>query len=311
MVISNIGLNFIKGYEKLKLNAYQDAVGVWTIGYGHTGYVKFFKKNVCKGMVINEAQALELLRDDCDKFEAHVNRSIKVPLNQPQFDALVSLCFNCGTILPSSTLGKLLNAGDYKGAANQFVYKDASGWHGWVFGKVNGKRTVLLGLVRRRQEEQAMFNSIHAGNTTTDKVLKTNIEAVQKYLNSTYAYGFDLLKVDGIYGAKTKTLLCIALQIELNKYNPDLVIDGAYGIKTHRAVKAVGIGSPHKNLVKLVECALFVLGYNPQEFTGVFNEDVKQAVKEFQRDGGYTVDGWFGKQCWSGVLSGGKIYGMD
>lgn len=142
MKISQTGLDLIKSFEGLKLKAYQDVVGVWTVGFGSTG------PHVKPGMVITAKQAEDLLRDDVSRFEACVSKQVTVALSQNQFDALVSFAFNlgCGN-LGSSTLLKKLNAKDYAGAAAEFPKWNRAG----------GK--VLAGLTRRREAEKALFLS--------------------------------------------------------------------------------------------------------------------------------------------------------
>ena len=141
MSLSQSGLNLIKSHEGLRTTAYKDPVGVWTIGYGHTGTAK-------PGQKITEAQAEQLLRQDVGWAEAAVRKNVKVPLTQGQFDALVSFTFNLGAgALSRSTLLKKLNAGDYAGAQAEF-------------GKfVHAGGRVLPGLVRRRNEEAQMFGN--------------------------------------------------------------------------------------------------------------------------------------------------------
>lgn len=134
----------IKEHEGLRLKAYLDSVGVWTIGYGDTG------PDVVKGLVITKAQAEERLRKRLVEFEGYVNDMVKVALTQNQFDALVSLVYNIGpTNFKSSTLLRKLNAGDYKGAAEQFLV--------WNKGRVKGSLVILPGLVTRRAAERRMF----------------------------------------------------------------------------------------------------------------------------------------------------------
>jgi len=138
MQISPKGLELIKSHESLQLNAYLCPAKVWTIGYGHTG-------DVVRGQRITEAEADKLLLNDLQRFEKAVN-AVTAPLDQGQYDALVSFAFNVGVgAFRSSTLLRLLNHGDYEGAAGQFKR-----WN-----KGGGK--VLPGLVRRREEERAMF----------------------------------------------------------------------------------------------------------------------------------------------------------
>ncbi|MFC2997353.1 lysozyme [Acinetobacter sichuanensis] len=135
-------MDLICSFEGLRLNAYDDGVGVWTIGYGTT-VINGIK--VKKGDTCTEAQAKQYMASDLKKFEAAVNK-VQVPLNQNQFDALVSLTYNIGTgAFADSTLLKKLNVGDYKGAAAQFDV--------WV--KAGGKR--MQGLVNRRAKEKALF----------------------------------------------------------------------------------------------------------------------------------------------------------
>ena len=139
MKTSQKGLDLIKSFEGLRLSAYKDVVGVVTIGYGTTAGVKM-------GDTITKERAEELLREDVARFEAQVLRMVKVPLTQGQHDALVSFVYNLGAgNLSNSTLLRLLNSGDYKGAAAQF-----DRWN-----KAGGK--TLAGLVRRRAAERALF----------------------------------------------------------------------------------------------------------------------------------------------------------
>ena len=140
MQVSSVGRKAIEGYEGLRLTAYQDSVGVWTIGYGHTG------PDVHEGLTITQEQADQLLSADLHKFEEGVSHLVRVPINQNQFDALVSFAFNLGLgSLGRSTLLKLLNSRDYKGAADQFLK--------WIY----AGHEELPGLVIRRRAERAMF----------------------------------------------------------------------------------------------------------------------------------------------------------
>ncbi|MFJ2455290.1 lysozyme [Pseudomonas protegens] len=139
MRISQRGVALIKSFEGLRLSSYQDSVGVWTIGYGTT-------RGVTAGMRITADQAERMLQNDISRFEPDLDRLVKVPLSQNQWDALMSFTYNLGaTNLASSTLLKLLNGGDYAGAADQFPR-----WN-----KAGGQ--VLAGLTRRRAAERAMF----------------------------------------------------------------------------------------------------------------------------------------------------------
>ena len=133
------GLELIKTFEGLELNAYKCAAGVWTIGYGHT-------KSVQEGMVISEDTANDMLMEELVEYENYVNTLVTVELNQNQFDAMVSWVYNLGSSnLQASTLLKVLNAGDYGGVPAQIMR-----WN-----KAGGK--VLEGLTRRSQAEADLF----------------------------------------------------------------------------------------------------------------------------------------------------------
>ena len=144
MHVNSSGIDLICNFEGKRLVAYDDGVGVWTIGFGTTIYPNGIK--VKKGDVCTDAQAKAYMAHDLKKFELAVNDAVNISLNQNQFDALVSLAYNIGTnAFKNSTLVKNLNAGDYRGAANQFDV--------WV--NAGGKR--MQGLVNRRTKEKALF----------------------------------------------------------------------------------------------------------------------------------------------------------
>lgn len=133
------GIDLIKLFEGCVLSAYQDAVKVWTIGYGHTGAVD--GKTICKGMKISQTKADELLRGDLEKFEKKVSVYTRYKWTQNEFDALVSFCYNVGNI-------DQLTAGGTRSReviAQKFL----------AYNKAGGKE--LAGLTRRRKAEQALF----------------------------------------------------------------------------------------------------------------------------------------------------------
>lgn len=151
MKTSDRGLALIKEFEGLRLNAYQDSVGKWTIGYGHTAGVR-------EGDQCTEVVAAAWLASDVADAERIVNDNVWPKLNQAQFDGIVSFVYNVGPgragvkdgfiVLKNgkpSTLLKCLRDGDYHGAADQFQY--------WA----NAGGQKLAGLVRRRDAEKALF----------------------------------------------------------------------------------------------------------------------------------------------------------
>jgi len=143
MKISPTGIKLIKSYEGLRLNSYICPAGVWTIGYGHTGGVEPNTK-------IDEKTADAYLKQDLVKFEKAVLTYVTIDLNQNQFDALVSFCFNVGPqAFKGSTLVKRLNNGENP---NSVAAEELPKWN-----KGDGK--VLEGLNRRRSAELELFCS--------------------------------------------------------------------------------------------------------------------------------------------------------
>lgn len=142
MKISDKGIEFlIKEEGGIKLKAYKCQAGIWTIGVGHTG------KDVKEGMEITKEKAIELLKGDLRRFENVVNKSIKYPIEQHKFDALVSLAFNIGcAAFSNSTVVKKINMG-----AKMCEVEEA--WKMWRKG--GGK--VLPVLVARRGREINLY----------------------------------------------------------------------------------------------------------------------------------------------------------
>lgn len=150
MQTSSAGRAAIKQREGVVLTAYLDSVGILTIGVGHTSAAGLPK--VTPGMKITAREADEILSRDLAVFEKAVNAAVRVPLNQNEFDALVSLAFNIGAgAFAKSTLVKRLNAGDRKGAADAFLM--------WNKGTVKGKKVEIKGLTNRRAAERKQFLS--------------------------------------------------------------------------------------------------------------------------------------------------------
>jgi lysozyme len=143
--MSQQGISLIKKYEGFRAKAYLCPAGVPTIGYGET-------RNVRLGMTITEAEASAKLESRYEEFENGVLKLVHRSLNANQLAALVSFAYNLGLgSLQSSTLLVKVNKGDFSGTAKEFSK--------WVYGKVNGKATVLPGLVERRKAESALFLS--------------------------------------------------------------------------------------------------------------------------------------------------------
>lgn len=142
MKTSQNGIELIKLFEGCKLKSYKCPANVWTIGYGNTFYLDGSK--VLMGQKISQIEADMLLLKLLPKYEATVDRNIKVTVTQNQYDALVSFCWNCGS---SQALFRLVN----QKATDEVIYD----W--WINHYVTGGGKLLAGLVRRRRVEADLF----------------------------------------------------------------------------------------------------------------------------------------------------------
>lgn len=225
--ISQKGLALIKQFEGCRLTAYQDSVGVWTIGYGHTSGVK-------SGQVITQAQADTYLRSDCATAEKAVNSyDSKYHWSQNQFDALVSFTFNCG----SGNLKTLLNSG--KRTIVEISSKITA------YNKAGGK--VLQGLVNRRAAEKTLFDTavvIKIEDITEDfnpfmeptETIKSGSNGEGAKWVQWYLWRFGLItkvQIDGTIGAKSLAAIRTAQE------RLGLIIDGKVGPVTREAFKKV------------------------------------------------------------------------
>lgn len=144
MRLSQKGVDFIKSHEALRLKAYQDSKGKWTIGWGHT-------KGVKPGDVITRAQAEQFIRDDFAWVERTLNADLvtgrdKPLVTQNEFDALCSLVFNIGSqAYLDSTVRRKIKQGDKMAAARAFKM--------WVY----SDHKFIQGLANRRADEVRLF----------------------------------------------------------------------------------------------------------------------------------------------------------
>ena len=139
MQLSKTGIELLKHFEGCELKAYQDSVGVWTIGYGHT-------KGIYEGLEITQSEAEKMLQDELPEYEGYITDKVVPMLQQHEYDALVCWVYNLGpTNLSSSTMLKKLNAGEFKEVPFQMKRWDKAGGQ------------PLLGLTRRRNAEALLF----------------------------------------------------------------------------------------------------------------------------------------------------------
>jgi len=188
------GLELIRQNEGIRLNAYRDVVGVWTIGYGDTG------PDVHEGMRITQAQADQMLADRLAReFEPGVWAAIgDAPTTQSQFDAMVSLAYNIGVgVFGRSSVARMHRAGNYASAAAAFAWWNIAGGR------------VFPGLARRRAEEAALYLAA-APSAAIDGSLPQLVEferaarALQEELRN---QGFYRGAIDGDFGPVSRAAL--------------------------------------------------------------------------------------------------------
>ena len=196
MKISDKGISLIKEFEGCQLNAYLCPAGVWTIGIGHTGYIDGVP--VGPGMKISLAKAeLLLVTVLAERYEPAVN-NLGVMLNQNQYDALVSFCYNLG---PNIFKGNLLNSikkRDWSDVTRQMLlYNKATD-------PKTGKKVVLSGLDRRRKAEVELFNKSMKEDTYVIKKKKIKLNGVVKDINAIEVDGNNYVKLQDIQDGKIK-----------------------------------------------------------------------------------------------------------
>lgn len=174
MNINKEGLDLIKSFEGCRLVAYDDlqpnktitsmsqVKGTLTIGYGHTA-------GVTVGQVITQIQADNMLKSDMKKYEKYVTDNVKLDLNENQFSALVSFCYNCGV----GNLRTLVKGRNHAQIAEAIL----------LYNKSKGQ--VLKGLVRRREAERKLF--LKAAGAS--QVVKTNEELAKEVLAGKWGNG--------------------------------------------------------------------------------------------------------------------------
>lgn len=219
MKINNEGLELIKSFEGCRLVAYDDlqpnktitdisqVKGTLTIGYGHTA-------GVTVGMVINQIQANNMLKSDMKKYEKYVTDNIKIPLNENQFSALVSFCYNCGV----GNLKTLVKNRTAEQIADAMI----------LYNKSKGK--VLAGLVRRREAERRLFLS--GGSVVSAEEETYNMKTIKKGSKGTAVKIWQIIvgvEPDGDFGSKTDTATR-----NWQKKN-GLSVDGIVGAKSWKA----------------------------------------------------------------------------
>ena len=168
------GLVAIAKSEGIVPAPYLDPVGVWTFGIGHTAMSgdpdpEKMPRGMPEDVDAAIRYAVSLFQKHIQKYEQEVSRAVTVPLQQHEFDALVSFHFNTGAIFKASATDAL-NRGDKEDAARRLTLYNK--------GRVNGQLVQLEGLVRRREEERRMFLF---GNYPSEGITIWKVNANNKY----------------------------------------------------------------------------------------------------------------------------------
>ena len=276
MITSEKGLSLIKKWEGCTLKAYKlTGEKYYTIGYGHS-----FDTSITAGTVWTQAQADAALKKDLQKFEGYVAADVPLPLNQHQFDALVSYCYNRGRGGLRQLVAACKTLADYPAKMVE------------LWGSATRYKT---GLVNRRKAEAALF----AGTQTA----KGYISIYQEWINAILCDAWTPLVPDGIAGPKTKTAAVAALQVLLNRlYDVGLRVDGDLGPKTKAKLQTLRRGSSGV-LVCLVQGQLYCAGYDPRGLDHSFGTGSDAAVRAFQLDHNLTVDGVVGPATWAELMA--------
>lgn len=221
--IDQAGLDFITKHEGIVLRRYNDVAGLPTIGVGHL-ITKAELATYPEGATITHAQAMQLLRQDVQKCVKAIRENVKVPLNQNQFNALVSFAFNCGTgVITNSGVGRALAAGNYADVPARLLE--------WSKARVNGTLQVVKGLYDRRKTEADLFardpNAPAPVAPPAPKSLST-LEVQQLLVKLGYSLGKG--GADGVSGPATKAAI-VAFQTKAG-----LDADGVVGPATTHAL---------------------------------------------------------------------------
>lgn len=335
MNISQNCLDLIKKWEGFRANAYLDPVDIPTIGYGTIRYPN--EQKVPMGNVISEPEAEDLMKLECDEFAEVVNQIVKVTLNQNQFDALVSFCYNVGAAaFQGSTLLKKLNAGDSTGAAEQFLV--------WNKGTKDGIKVIIDGLTNRRKAEKALFEKAGGEGTSLEKAEESpqnKVTWLEGYRESTndktiiVAYnGADVVEILTLESPEKEDLITVLGQypnaknfhlapsgkavpvgerILIQKRQTATITKVDAPPALQNPLLVIGMGAEDdtpaslKQDIENLQTRLKALGYYQGEIDGNFGSNTDRAVKAFQAKyfGKSEADGKVGRRTWD------KLWGKD
>ncbi|MEH2371013.1 glycoside hydrolase family protein [Nostoc sp.] len=335
MNISQNCLELIKKWEGFRAEAYLDPVNIPTIGYGTIRYPNGQKVQMKD--VISEPEAEALMKLECDEFAEVVNQNVKVTLNQNQFDALVSFCYNVGAGgFQESTLLKKLNAGNYSEAGEQFLV--------WNKATKDGVKKVIDGLTNRRKDEKALFEETVGNGTPLEKAEPspqnevTWLEGYRENISDDNSIivarkGKDVVEILTLESPKKEDLITVLRQypnaqnfllapsntvpsgerILIQKRQPASITKVENPPSLQNPLLIMGMGAEDGTLasvkedIEKLQTRLRDLGYYQGEIDGNFGFNTDQAVKVFQARyfGQNEADGKVGSLTWE------KLWGQD
>lgn len=212
---SKAGLELIAKWEGCVLKPYRDVAGLRTIGIGH-----LIKpgENFPDGVEISKERALELLAKDVEICEAAIKKNIRVPLNQNQFDALVSFGFNCGAgVYANSGVATAVNAGQFERVPEKLEE--------WSKARINGVMTTVQGLLNRRKHEGQVFKTPVASCVISEFPVAWTKESLTQAQTRLKLLGLYTLSVDGIWGPGTNRAIS-----EFSRRNGIELVDPSKGV---------------------------------------------------------------------------------
>lgn len=338
MEISEQCIDLIKKWEGFRAKAYLDPANIPTIGYGTIRYPN--RQKVQMGDIISEPEAEALMKLECDELAETVDKAVTVALNQNQFDALVSFCYNVGTSQEAgflgSTLLKKLNAKDYTGAAEQFLV--------WNKATVDGKKVVLEGLTNRRKDEKALFEKTGGEGTPLEKAEaspQNEVTWLEGYREATddntiivARKGSDVVEILTLENPDKEDLISVLQQypnaknfflappgkpvpagerigIEKRTFATITKVDAPPALNNPLLIIGMGIEDDTpaslKQDIEELQTRLKALGYYQGEIDGKFGKNTDQSVKAFQAKefGESEADGKVGQITWD------KLWGKD
>lgn len=275
MNISEYGKKLIKSFESCRLVAYKatPTEQYYTIGWGHYG------SDVKSGQTITQNQADAMFEKDIKKYEALVQKYSNAYSNQNQYDALVSFCYNIGSI-------DQLTANGTRSQSQISAKIPAYCTQGGV---------TMKGLVKRRAAEKALYDKACTITAATATATTTTSAPSKKdliKLGQAHSYNVTGVKIDcdGIVGDETRKQKVRVLQAELKAdYKCKLDVDGDYGKETKKALGShyVQLGEKQE-MVRCLQVLLYMNGYDPKGTDASFGNNTLSAFQNWQADNGMS-----------------------